>query len=394
MKIKNLSFCVALLVSSALFLVSCSKEQAILDDGTPVITGFSPQQGKVGEEVTIKGINIGDEIHNTLVEFNSANARVLAVTPTEVIAIVPSGATTGPIVVETKSGRVTSAQSFSVDDSDDLNFPGTKREGAVSFVLRGKGYVGSGAATTQHLTDLWEYDFTTTTWTQRAEIPSLHTRGFSFVLDGKAYVGSGFIDPSLWQYDPTTDTWVEKAAIDSEAERPVSLVINGRVFVGTGQDGLKGVSSFREYLPDTDEWVARASVPGGGRRYAVGFALDGKGYVGLGMDDDNQTLTDMYEYDPTTDTWTQKADFANAGLYGAEAFVIDGKAYVGLGNDGQGFIKDIWGYDPQADRWSSAGKFAGSGRYRATSFVVGDVVYIGTGYDEVNTLSDFWRFKP
>ncbi len=394
MKIKDLFSCSILLTSFVLILVSCDTDQDVLDDGSPVITGFSPQQGKIGEEVTIKGINLGDKIDGTLVEFSSANARVVSVTPTQIVAIVPFSSKTGPIKVENKNGIVSSSQHFTVDTSDDLNFPGIQREGAVSFVLNDKAYVSSGAATTQHLTDLWEYNFATATWTQKADVPGMKTRGFCFVLDGKAYVGGGILDGRTWQYDPTTDTWNEKAAYYRALGNAVSFVINGRAFVGANGDDYNGSAGFLEYIPETDEWVSRASIPGGSRRYATGFSLKGKGYIGLGIDDDNQILTDMYEYDPDTDIWVRKADFGDVGLYGAEAFVINGKAYVGLGNNGKEFSKDVFTYDPQTDKWSFVKKFTGAGRYRATSFVINEAAYIGTGYDDVNTLNDFWKFKP
>ena len=393
MKSKNLFVCVILLISSVIMLVSCNEDEAIRDDGRLAITGFSPQEGKVGQKVVIKGRNMGENVHSAAVSFSGSKARVISITPTEVVALVPPGARTGPIKIEGYYGIVSSTGHFTVDTSDDLNFPGIRREGAVSFVLKDKAYVSSGAATTRHLTDLWEYNFTTATWTQKADVPIVKTRGFCFVLQGKAYVGGGILDDGVWQYDPTTDTWHEKAAF-YESGNAASFVINGRAFVGAGGDDYTGSAGFFEYLPETDEWVSRASIPGGSRRYATGFALNGRGYIGLGMDDDNQILTDMYEYDPDTDAWTKKADFGDVGLYGAEAFVINGKVYVGLGNNGQEFLKDIWNYDPLIDNWSFVKEFTGSGRYRATSFVINDVAYIGTGYDDVNTFNDFWMFKP
>lgn len=397
MKSKNLFVCVILLISSVIMLVSCSEDEAIQDDGSLAITGFSPQEGKVGQEVVIKGRNMGENVHGIAVKFNGVYTKVISVTPSEVVALVPPGSTTGPIGVEGYYKTVSSSQHFTVDNTDDLNFPGLQRLNAISFVLKDKIYVSSGRLSpSKVLKDLWEYNLTTATWTQKADVPNESDGAFCFVLNGKAYMGGGdtIAKSRFWQYDPVTDVWIEKAYFDSEVYEAVSFVINGRAFAGSGDSRFSGGDDFYEYLPETDEWVRRASIPGGNRRGAIGFAVGGKGYIGLGTDDDDQFLKDIYEYDPVADSWIQKADFGDTGLYGAEAFVLNGKAYVGVGHNGSETKRDIWGYTPETDEWSLRGEFTGTGRYRATSFVVNNTAYIGTGHDEVNTFNDFWMFRP
>ena len=57
--------------------------------------------------------------------------------------------------------------------------------------------------------------------------------------------------------------------------------------------------------PDT--WTQKADFGGTGRRYAVGFSIGSKGYIGTGV---ASSLTkDFWEYDQAANTWTQKADF-------------------------------------------------------------------------------------
>ncbi|MBI4911359.1 MAG: IPT/TIG domain-containing protein [Acidobacteria bacterium] len=79
----------------------------------PTITGFSPTSGPVGAGVTITGTNFTGV---TGVAFNGTAATTFAVNPpTEIIASVPSGATTGPITVTTPGGAVNSATPFTVE---------------------------------------------------------------------------------------------------------------------------------------------------------------------------------------------------------------------------------------------------------------------------------------
>jgi hypothetical protein len=50
----------------------------------------------------------------TAVTFNGLGAAFTVVSPTQVTATVPAGATTGPIAITTRGGRATSASSFTV----------------------------------------------------------------------------------------------------------------------------------------------------------------------------------------------------------------------------------------------------------------------------------------
>jgi hypothetical protein len=78
--------------------------------GTPRITQFAPTSGKVGSHVRIYGYNL---LNATAIAFNGVSAS-FAIGSTDIIAIVPSDATTGPIQVTTPKGTATSSSSFTV----------------------------------------------------------------------------------------------------------------------------------------------------------------------------------------------------------------------------------------------------------------------------------------
>ena len=77
----------------------------------PTIYGFSPGFGPVGSSVTITGANFN--VGTPVVKFNGTPAA-LSGTATfgRVIALVPSGATTGPLSVTTTDGSDTTANNF------------------------------------------------------------------------------------------------------------------------------------------------------------------------------------------------------------------------------------------------------------------------------------------
>ena len=77
----------------------------------PTITGFTPASGVVGASVTINGTNF---ISPSAVRFNGVNATFTVNSTTQIVATVPTGATTGPITVIQPSGTATSAGNFTV----------------------------------------------------------------------------------------------------------------------------------------------------------------------------------------------------------------------------------------------------------------------------------------
>jgi hypothetical protein len=80
----------------------------------PRITGFSPGSGPVGSSVTIRGTGLRGV---TGVTFNGVAASFRVTSYTSVVAIVPAGATTGPIMVRSLGGTATSGTAFAVGNA-------------------------------------------------------------------------------------------------------------------------------------------------------------------------------------------------------------------------------------------------------------------------------------
>ncbi len=145
-----------------------------------------------------------------------------------------------------------------------------------------------------------------------------------------------------------------------------------------------------------------ASLPGNGRSSAVGFAINGKGYVALGRDSLRNPLNDCWEYDPTENTWTQKAPFPGTARVKAMATTLNGKAYVGLGfnsllqvyGDKKAYLTDLWMYNPIANEWTKKADFPGKSTNACVSFTYNNDIYVGSGFDGYGFLPDFWKYKP
>ena len=78
-----------------------------------------------------------------------------------------------------------------------------------------------------------------------------------------------------------------------------------------------------------NSWTQCADMPVAGRKAAVGFAVNGKGYITTGSVKDGSSsycVADTWEYDPATDTWTRKDDFKGGCATGVPGFSIGGYA--------------------------------------------------------------------
>jgi RHS repeat-associated protein len=80
---------------------------------TPSIASLSPNSGAVGASVTIAGSNFGTTQGTSTVKFNGTAATATSWSATSIVATVPTGATTGNVVV-TVSGHASNGVSFTV----------------------------------------------------------------------------------------------------------------------------------------------------------------------------------------------------------------------------------------------------------------------------------------
>lgn len=155
------------------------------------------------------------------------------------------------------------------------------------------------------------------------------------------------------------------------------------------------LSLFSFANPDT--WVQKTSLPAQPRAAAVGFALNGYGYVGTGLDSLGTLLDDFWKYDPANDSWSQVASFIGTARKNAVAFVTDTFAYVGTGTDNSGLSNDFFRYNGQNNSWVQIEDLDSAGsvypRRDATAFTIGNLGYVVGGYDGTSFYSnETWEY--
>lgn len=223
------------------------------------------------------------------------------------------------------------------------NFPSNGRSRATTFTINGKGYLTLGG----NLKELWEYTPQTDRWTRKADFPSMGRIGAAgFVLNQKAYV-AGRIDPNTsnhykdcWEYDPLNDTWTPKQNLIAPFDQGVSFALNGKGYVGLGITN----DSLYEYNPILDQWIAKTQYMNASHLNSTAFVINNIAYIGTGTDANNIDSKEFWQY--SNNTWQRITDFPIEKLATA-SFVTTNKAYLGGGYiSSYGLVYDFWEFTP------------------------------------------------
>lgn len=242
----------------------------------------------------------------------------------------------------------------------------------------------------------------------------------------KIYYGMGYngfdVLGDFWELDLETGTWAQKTSFMNggtgyERKGAVAFGIGTRVYAGTGEDRYGGIrDDFWAFNTYSNRWEQKENYKNGFRRYAVGFSINGKGYIGLG-ENLSTTGTTNYpnfaEFDPEDETtkgvWYGSSSIPswnqNEARIGAVVFVINGRAFVGLGSNNNQYFNNFHQYTPNenvgaAGSWAVISEnFPGEAREFAAAFTIDERGYVGTGrsLDATGNLvahDDFYRYDP
>jgi len=113
----------------------------------PSITSLSPTSGAVGTSVTITGANFGASQGTSTVTFNGTSATPTSWSATSIVVAVPSGATTGNVVVKV-GGQASSSVVFTVPVSPNITSVNpTSGSAGTSVTITGTNFgVGQGTS--------------------------------------------------------------------------------------------------------------------------------------------------------------------------------------------------------------------------------------------------------
>jgi hypothetical protein len=233
---------------------------------------------------------------------------------------------------------------------------GYLHQGSSSFVIDNKGYILSSYSKIPSDTingSFVEYDPIINKLISKKQFPGEVRQGaFSFSIGGKGYVGCGqdYSGNSLydfWEYDKVSNSWTARANF------PGSSCVSSAFFLINDKGYVINKKEVWEWNPSTNLWTRKNDFPGPIRYHAFSFSIGSKGYLAQGkismgfitMVEETEILSDMWQYDPTIDSWIKKSSFPGTPYCGGICFVLNAKAYLG----GLNLRSNLYEYDPELD---------------------------------------------
>lgn len=182
------------------------------------------------------------------------------------------------------------------------DFAGSPRYDAVAFGINNFGYISTGYDGANAQKDFWQYDPSNNTWTQKVSMGGSKRSGaVAFVYNNKGYIvtgiNSGTLTNDFWVFDPSqpeatswsqlrhitnysTDTYDDQYLYIARTNA-AAFVIGDSAYISTGNNIALYQYTYG-YSFATDVWGQRTSFEGAPREGAVGFSVNGNGYIGTG----------------------------------------------------------------------------------------------------------------
>lgn len=235
--------------------------------------------------------------------------------------------------------------------SEKALFPGTARQYSTAFTLNSKAYIiGGYSESGVALKDVWQYDGFTNTWTQLNDFPGVarwHATALS--IQGQGYMGMGTTSDStladFWKYNADLDSWLQLADYPGGPNRSVLgfPLLNEGIF-GEGFDinPISYAASWYCFNPGTETWTGIAPLPAGLRAYGTAVSNEYNAVICGGMDENNVIRNECYFLDHTK-TWRIANPLPVGGLRGSKGFSLNGQFYLGTGlNDNFNRVSDFY----------------------------------------------------
>lgn len=235
------------------------------------------------------------------------------------------------------------------------DFPGKPRRYAVGVVYGTKIYFGTGQDVTNtaypELSDWWEYDTETDTWTQKAYfigVQRSYLRAYSvtnacFLSSGfswSAYSGYTF---NLFKYNPLMNEWTRENAntenIDKMDRWMITKTVNNEVFMGYLETFNTRTFKFFIFNPVSKVFAPIASFPYYVISQPNSMILNNTLYVHVNVGGD--TSRSFMYYDRSVNEWKSSETRIYTDIRYGVSFEVGNVGYTGLGT-----LNHLYEFDP------------------------------------------------
>ena len=334
----------------------------------PIISKLKPDSAPVGTEIKIKGSNFGNA---GTVTFNGVTASQINWNDKKVRAVVPAGATDGPVVVTTAGGQQSNGVAFDVTDGVPIISKLKPDSGPVLTQVKIKGTnfgEEEGTVTFNGLSALeirgWNDKKV------RAVVPAGATDGPVVVTTAGGQQSNGVA------FDVT-----DGVPIISKLEPDSGPVLTQVKIKGTNFGDQEGTVTFNGVMASASQWnheIIRTQVPQGATTGPVVVTVGNRSSNGVTF-----TVTESdSEPDPDDPEPGNPSDFSSSDLTGT-SFTLNGTRLDGSPERATVLFRE-------GNRFEAAGSRTGSYDYRPTGPSAGTLTleYDGGGSCEVELTFD------
>ncbi len=217
------------------------------------------------------------------------------------------------------------------------SMPCEGRKAGVGFAVNGKGYVTTGSfkdgSDSYCVKDTWMYDPNTDSWTQQDDFAGdVRDGALAFSIGGYAYVGTGRNDDAeeeggspykndMYRFNPNAASGAQWEQITFGGEKRyfgTAFVIDDVAYLCCGRNNGTDVVDFWKFdgstwtqlrdIADTDDDHSYDDDYEISRSEAVSFSIDGYGFVATGVRNSTTVKNDYWKYNPAKDLWYGDSD--------------------------------------------------------------------------------------
>jgi len=365
---------------------------------TPTISNVSPSSGAVGMTVTITGTNFGSTQGSSTVTFNSTAATPTSWNAMTIVVPIPTGATTGNLVVST-SGVNVSGGTFTVETISSISVTPANVSLPINSVQQYVATANYGDGTQANISGY-------TTWT------SSNTSTATLSANLLTAVGEGqtTIQAAYGSANGSTTLTVGGPSFVSVGDLVVgrwghtaTLLQNGEVLIVGGEDiGYNILASAELYDPTTGSFTLTGSLTTPRENHTATLLSNGQVLIVGGDNNGNggQSLSSAELYNPSTGTFVYGGttntdhDYHTATLLQNGQVLIAGGIY--FGNNGSGDSDDEL-YDPTSEAFTTTNGSMVTPRFSHTATLLNDGTVLiagGNSRDTGSILNSAEIFNP
>lgn len=267
-------------------------------------------------------------------------------------------------------------------------------------IYEDKMYVHAGS-TSGTDSDLWEYNITNDTWTQKSPSSPPAARYLHAMCGdgaGKLYMfgghsGSTWID-QLYEYDIGTNAWTYKGTSGTARMGHSIVYYDGNIYIYGGNNS-SSLNTMRAYNIAGNSWSSKATGWVLSEHTAVVY--NGKMYVFGGLLNGSSRINDIRSYTFSNNTWADITVSSSSrrptARQGHVAVVIGSKMYTIGGSTAYETFNDVWSFDFITNTWQLVGVLAND-KWRGGAVPYNNKIYLHAGYDGLSQASTTYEIDP